>query len=510
MDGEPDYGLPDEPPANTEANLRVPPHSIQAEACVLGAMIIESAAVMEAIAVCKAADFYRPAHQSIFQTITDLSLRGDPVDLISVREELAMRGQLESGGGIDYLVRLVEGVPSAANVTYYAGIVRRHARSRDLIVLGSELQADGFNMALDPAELIHHAQLRLHELSLACEDAKEDMPIRKALDAAISQAERVEKDSGILLSTGITELDEFLGGLLPGEVVTLGARTSSGKTSLAVNIVAHCAKLGHTAVIVSGEMPGAQIAKRFIQSQAQIWGGRFRTGTLSDSDWQCAQDAAEAMVPWRVHIVGKALTVPQISLRTRQLGAQWGSPVNLVVIDYLQIMRAHEGKTIREQVMAMSRDIKLMALELGTTVLLLSQFSRAMPDSKGIIHPPTISDLKESGTIEQDADIVLLLHAPEPQPEHMRLDKSREVWLRVGKGRDIGDTCWPDPDKPGSPGIRLRFHPGLTLFTDWMTPLQSLPRLQGPPRPPVYERTGRQNQPLMSFLASHWDKIAGE
>ena len=473
-------------------------------------MLIHAPSVPTVTDILTATDFYRPAHQLIFTAIAEMTLRGDPVDLVSLREELMIRGQLDAAGGIEYIVELVKGVPTAANVAHYAGIVRRHARSRDLIVFGTELASNGWDVQEDPRELIHAAQVRLNELSLACEDVKEDGPIGSALDEALDAADRIQRDPGVRLLTGIPELDEFCGGFLPGEVVTLGARTSSGKSTLACNMVASVAASGGAALIVSGEMARAQVAKRFIQSHAHIWGSRFRTGNLSESEWECAHDAADGMRNWNVHIIGKPMTIPQIGLRAKQLSAVWRQPIKLVVIDYLQIMRPHEGKTIREQVMAMSRDVKQLAGELGTTMLLLSQFSRALPDSKGRIGPPSISDLKESGSIENDSDVVLLMHRPEPQPMSTRNDNSLEVWLRVGKGRDIGDTPWPDPDHPEQPGIRMRWYPGMTLFTPWMTPLSEIPRLQAPPKPPIWERTGKQHEPMGMYLARNWHKIAGE
>jgi replicative DNA helicase len=473
-------------------------------------MIIYAPAVSIVEQIVKVEDFYRPAHQHIFQAIMGLSVRGDPVDLVTLRDEMEKAGKLDAVGGVEYLVALVQGVPTAANTDYYAKIVRDKAALRNLIVMGTQIASQGFDVQNDPRELIHAAQVRLNELSLACEDVKEDGPIGSALDEALDAADRIQRDPGVRLLTGIPELDDFCGGFLPGEVVTLGARTSSGKSTLACNMVASVAANGGAALIVSAEMARAQVAKRFIQSHAHIWGSRFRTGNLSESEWECAHDAADGMRNWKVHIIGKPMTIPQIGLRAKQLSAVWRQPVKLVVIDYLQIMRPHEGKTIREQVMAMSRDVKQLAGELGTTMLVLSQFSRALPDSKGRMQPPSINDLKESGSIENDSDVVLLMHRPEPQPMSMRNDNSLEVWLRVGKGRDIGDTPWPDPDHPDNGGIKMRWYPGMTLFTPWMTPLSEIPRLQAPPKPPIWERTGKQHEPMGMYLARNWHRIAGE
>jgi len=502
-----DHGQPIE-----EEPARTPPHSIQAEASVLGAMILSAEAVGPASDILKAADFYRPAHQEIFAAVTDMALRGVAVDLVTLREEFIRRKRLKSLGGMEYIVALVEGVPAAVNVKYYAAIVRRHARARDLIIMGAQLTQDGYNAGEDPAEVIHAAQMRLYELSLACEDAKEDMELGKALDSAIQQTVTIEQNpDAARLLCGLEDVDSFCGGFLPGEVVTMGGRTGCGKSTFACNMLATAAKAGKTALMVSGEMPAAQIAKRFIQSQGQIWGSRMRQGQMSESEWEYAESAAGAMRPWKIQVIGKPMSIPQISVRARQLSAHWNRPLDLLVIDYLQVMKPHEGKTIREQMMAISRDTKQMALELPCVVLLLSQFSRPPKDPSGRAKQrlPTIYDLRESGTIEQDADFVLLLHKPEPQPPLMVTDKSLEVWLRVGKGRDTGDTDWPDPEDVMAGGIRLRWYPGYTLFTDWMMPVGNLPRLEGPKQPPVTERSvyGKLAEPIGNFLGRMIDKI---
>jgi len=490
---------------------RTPPSSVQAEACVLGAMILSPPAISTATDFLKASDFYRPAHQEIYSALVDMSLRGTGVDLVTLREELASRGKLQELGGMQYIVALVEGVPTAANVQYYAGIVRGHARRRDLIVLGAELQQQGFDVGEDPAQVIMASQVRLHELSLACQDVKEDGPLSTALDKALAAAGEVQRDPGKPLMTGFPELDKFCGGFQPGEVIALGGRTSTGKSTLACNIVATCAAHGKSSLYVSGEMPCAQTAKRFIQSQAQVRGSRLREGQLSDNEWEAAESAACAMRGWHVHVIGKPLTIPEVSLRARQLTAQWHRPVDLIVVDYLQIMKPHEGKSRYEQIGAMSVACKQMALELGSVVMLLSQFRRPEPQASGRVfkdNPPSIYDLKESGSIENDADFVLLLHKPTPQPVSAmpRNDRSLEVWLKVGKGRETGDTPWPDDTDYQHQGIKMRWHPGITLFCPWMDPLDTIPRLEGPPKASIFARTAFQ-ETLRNYLEHNWKKI---
>jgi len=491
---------------------RTPPSSVQAEACVLGAMIIHAPSISVATDYLKPSDFYRPGHQEIFSALADMALRGIGVDLVTLREELASLGKLELVGGMEYIVALAEGVPSTAHVQYYAGIVREHARRRDLIVLGTELVGQGFDVGEDPAEIIMASQVRLHDLSQACQDVKEDGPLSTALDKALAAAGEVQRDPGKRLMSGIPELDKFCCGWQPGELVTLGGRTSTGKSTFACNVVAACAAHGKTALYVSGEMPRAQTAKRFIQSQAHVWGSRLREGKLSDNEWDAAESAAEAMRSWPVHIIGKPMTIPEVSLRARQLSAQWHRPVDLIVVDYLQIMKPHEGKSRYEQIGAMSVACKQMALELDSVVMLLSQFRRPEPHVAGKVrkdNPPSIYDLKESGSIENDADFVLLLHKPSPQPVEPieRRDSSLEVWLKVGKGRETGDTPWPDEHDHDHEGIKMRWHPGLTLFCPWMNSLETIPRLQGKPAHTLFERSGRAGEPFSAFISRMGHKL---
>ena len=511
-----DHGQPAEPLVGPPE--RLVPHSIQAEVSVLGAMMIDQAAIGDASDILKPADFYRPAHQEIFAVLLDMALRSIAVDLVTLREELIYRKKLEAIGGAEYIYAIVEGVPDFKNVKYYAGIVRRHARSRDLITMGTKLVADGFDPSEDPVDLIHAAQVTLYELSLACEDVKEDMEIGPAMTKALARVEETHANpEASRIMTGFTDLDNFCGGFQGGEVVMIGARPKAGKTTLACTIAAYVAAAAKTVMIVSAEMPAAQIAKRFIQSQGQVWGSRMRDGSLSEDEWEAVESATEAMTPWKIQLIGKPLTVPQIDIRARQYAAHLARPLDLLVIDYLQIMKPHEGRTIREQIMAMSRDIKQMAVEQNVVVLLLSQLSRPQRDSKGQAksdEPPSKYDLKESGTLEQDADYVLMLHRPDPQPVPVmdRGDHSMEVWLRVAWARECGDTPWPVAGDLMKPGFRLRWWPGLTLFSDWMNPLNTIPRLQGKPRPPVTERSkyARVAEPIGNFLGRMVHKLGGD
>jgi len=500
-----------DPPPDVQSPVRLPPHSIPAETCVLGAMLIDPPSVSLASRMLKASDFYRPEHQEIFAAILALSLANIGVDLVTLREKLMSLGLLGSVGGVEYLLELVKGVPTATNLRYYADIVRAHARRRDLIVQGASLAADGHDLAQEPGEVIRNHMMKLHELSLGCEDPKEDCPVGAAVDGALATAEKIEKDPASRLLFGFADIDSACGGFLPGEVVVLGGRQSEGKSALASNIAVNLARAGRGVLYVSGEMPAGQIGKRLLQAQGQIWGSAMRTGKITEQDWENAYSAGEAMRPWKLHLIGQPMTIPQIGLRARQLRAQWHGQLDLIVIDYLQIMRPHEGRTIREQIMAISRYAKQTALELGVCVLLLSQFARpAVHPSGKPAGPPSVYELKESGTIEQDADFVLLLHQPDQQPAHTGTDCFREVWLRVGKGRESGQTEWPKlvlKNGEQDTGIRLRFYPGLVLFSDWMRTLNEIPRLQGPASKPVWERSGRQGEPIGSFLARFWHKI---
>ena len=453
-------------------NDRTPPHDIQAEACVLGSMIVDERCIPAVGDIIISSDFHRPAHATIYTALIAMVEDGRPVDLVTLREELTRRGELEQVGEIEYLSAIVEGVPSAANATYYAQVVRRHAAKRELIVLGSNLADAAFRPDTEPADLIEKLQADAHAVEQRLGRRADETALAEAVRQAMADAEEAAKKQGAVgLRTGLTDLDGVTGGFLPGELVIPGGRTGAGKSTLAYNMAAHVAEKGGSILIVSGEMPTRQMGKRFLQARAGVWGSKLRRGMMGAADWQAVNDAEAVMRGWHVYLIGSALTIPQVAVRARHLAGRWRKPVDLIVIDYIQIMRPHEGRTIREQVVAISRAAKQLAIDQHCVVIAISQLSRAAfaggDGRRGADRPPSMHDLRESGTLEQDADFVLLLHAPDPQPPNARKDRSLEVWLRVAKGRETGDTPWPDPKQPDSDGIRLRWWPGLTLFGNW-------------------------------------------
>ena len=449
---------------------RVPPNSIQSEACVLGSMMLAGECHADVFALVGADDFYRPAHRVIFGAIADLAGRGSPADLVTMQAELERRGELAAVGGIEYVAALVEGVPTHANAGHYSQIVRDMSTKRRMIVVAGELYNAGFDGAITADELLEQAQQAVYGLDtrVAAATAK-DMLLGEAAAAAMAEAEAAgEAGTVIGANSGIPALDAITGGLRPGEIMTLGGRTGGGKSTLAYNYSAHIAKAGGAVVIVSGEMPPKQMAKRFLQAEAEVGGNKLRGGRLGPEDWDALNAATIELTKWRVLLIGRRLTVPQIAAMARRASVRWRQALGLVVIDYIQIMQSHQGRSRYEQTTAMSEAVKALAMDLEVPVLSISQFGReAVRYREGqAVKPPTMHDLKESGSLENDSDFVVLLHKPEPERTHHEFGQpdSIEVWLRVAKGRETGETRWPVEHGEQTGGIVLKWYPGWTKF----------------------------------------------
>ena len=458
----------------TEPPLRVPPSNIQAEACVLGSMILSEAAIGAVTDIVSAEDFYRPAHQTIFNAIRGLPAAGKPVDLVSLRDALIAAGQLDAIGGIDYLVALPEGVPSAANAEYYATQVRECSVKRGLIVVADELQQDAFSAATTAEGLLEAAQAALYGLDDRVADKRaRGATLGDSAALAMAEAAAIQAAPGEFgLRSGLTLLDDITGGLRPGEVMVLGGATGSGKSTMAYHCAAQVAAAGKAVLIVSGEMGRVPMAKRFLQAWTHVSGRKMRQGGIQQDEWERLEDAARTFATWNVWLEGRSRTIPQIGALARNVGLRFRRAVSLIVIDYLQIMQPHEGKSRLEQVSAMSHAALHMAEDLGCAVISVSQFARegvkAAPGGKRPL--PTMHHLRECGDLENDAHFVLLMHYPEPQPARMCMDGSKEVWLRLAKGRETGDCHWPVEGGVEYPdGIRVGWIPWCTAFKDFAT-----------------------------------------
>lgn len=453
-------------------SARLPPQDIPAETVVLGSMILAPegrVAVMERVT---AEDFYRPTHVTIFSAIVALADANEPVDGLTLRSKLISMGQFEAVGGAEYLCEIVDGTPSAANAGYYAGIVREKSLLRRLIQIGTELAGEAYRPDADLEALLTQYQqaLLMTDPRIAVGDRKA-VTLAAAMKQALSEAEAAGRAGRILgIYSGLADLDAATGGLRFGENVLIGGRTGNGKSTLGLAIVLAAARQGEQCLIVSGEMPARQVAGRALQASAGVWGTLLRSGQLSVEHWNALNAAEIDLAPLPIYIIGRKLTVPEIAVEARRLEARTKAKVRVVMVDTLQLMRPHTRGSLYEQMTAKSEAAKELALEQDCIVLSVSQFGR---DEDRRVNPPlpTIHDLKGTGSLENDADLVLLMHSPKRDDgsnyQHPADRLALEVWLRVGKGRGTGETRWPLEGGQETGGIRLRWWPGFTRFQDW-------------------------------------------
>ncbi|MCJ7544136.1 MAG: replicative DNA helicase [Phycisphaerae bacterium] len=387
---------------------RVPPQSIEAEAAVLGSMILHAPCIDLLVQVTRAEHFYRPAHQAIYQVLVEMRQAGTPIDLVLVRDELDRRRQLEAIGGVEYLVALAEGVPSSANAQYYAQIVRNKAMLRDLIVAGTEMVQEAYEATDDAPEVVDRAENCVFQI--ASQQVGQEAVSLKGLLAKTFETLQ-EHDGRMItgLASGYHPLDELTSGFQKGEMIIVAARPSMGKTSLLLNIAEHLAVVDKMPVaIFSVETSKEQLAQRLLGSYARYDLRQMRRGMISAEDWTKLQLAAGDLEQAPIFIDDSPLlTVLQLRAKARRLKV--AHDIQAVFVDYLQLM-TYSGRadSRQEQITEISRGIKALARELKIPVLCAAQLNRGPADRP--THRPRMSDLRESGSIEQDADVVSLLH----------------------------------------------------------------------------------------------------
>ena len=396
-------------PVASEPHLgRVPPQSIEAEACVLGSMMLDAAAIDMAVQLLQPEFFYRPAHELMYQALVDLRNAGKPIDLVLVKNELLQRKQLEQIGGVEYIVALAEGVPSTANVEYYARIVRDKAMLRQLIVAGTEMIREAYECRQEAPEVIDAAEQAVFRIAQN-QIGQDTSDIRSLLQKTIEDLLNSEGKLITGLPTGYHKLDEITSGFQRGEMLILGARPSMGKTSCLLNIAEHMAVVERKPVaIFSLEMSKEQLAQRLLSSHSRFNLRQMRRGMIAPEDWSRLQQAAGELEASPIFIDDSpTLTILQLRAKARRLQATHG--IEAIFIDYLQLMTyAGRADNRQEQVTEISRGIKALARELNVPVVTAAQLNRGTTERSG--NRPRMSDLRESGSIEQDADVVMLLH----------------------------------------------------------------------------------------------------
>ncbi|MEC8559165.1 MAG: replicative DNA helicase [Planctomycetota bacterium] len=394
----------------------LPPHAPGAEMSLLGAMLWDHSVIPEVIGIVSSGDdFYKAAHQVLFQTMIDLYDKHGALDGEQLTQRLVDMDLLEDTGGIEYIVELAESVPSASNAPYYARIVREKATLRELIEAAGSTLVEAHTSTEDAQEVLEQAEQRIFNIAQKREHASAQ-DLGSLLDEAIRALEENEGRSMTGLPSGFGDLDELTNGLQPGELIILAARPSMGKTAVALNMIEHVAMAGHPAAIFSLEMGRQQLVQRLICAHGGIDSQRLRRNMLRTDDFSKIFAACDELKKSPLYIDDTpGLSLLQLRSKARRMKERFG--IELLVIDYLQLMHVGGRPESRQiEVSEMSRGVKAMARELDVPVICLSQLNRAAEQREG--HRPRLSDLRESGSIEQDADVVMMLHREEYYHRH--------------------------------------------------------------------------------------------
>jgi replicative DNA helicase len=439
---------------------RVPPHNLEAEESVLGSMMLSGEAIASVVEAMKSEDFYRPAHQRIYESILGIYGRGEPVDAITVVEDLKRRQILDAVGGPLYVYNLVESVPTPASAGYYARIVAEHALLRRLIEAASQIMAKAYAIPEDPRKAADEAEGLVYAVSRR-EDQDQVVSVRELVDESMEALEHIQaRDSRFAgIPTGFQDLDELTSGLQKGNLIVVAARPGVGKSSFVTNLARNVA-VGESAgegggapvMMFSLEMSRFEIGMRLLCGEARVPWDKVRSGRVATEEWTRIAEAAEVLHEAPLFIVDSGnVTIVDIRAKARrQRSSRQG--LGLIIVDYLQLMSGHGRVESRQQEIAeISRSLKLMAKELDIPVIAVSQLNRD-PERRQDKRPQ-LSDLRESGAIEQDSDIVMFIHRDDSEEDPMKKGKADII---VAKHRN-GPTAT----------VSLTFLPHLTLFRNY-------------------------------------------
>lgn len=401
--------------------IKLPPHSVEAEQSVLGGLLLEASALDKIADLVTDDDFYRQEHRLIFRQIVRLSELAKPVDVITVAEALEIAGELDKVGGLPYLGSLAHNVPSAANIRRYGEIVRERSIMRKLVEVGADIASSAYNPAgRDAAQLLDEAEGKVFEIAEAGSKGKQGfMPMPPLLTQVVERIETLygrDNQSDVTgTATGFTDLDRMTSGLQAGDLIIVAGRPSMGKTAFSINIAENVALDGKLPVaIFSMEMGATQLAMRMLGSVGKLNQHDLRTGRLQDDDWGRLTHALGRLNDAPIHIdESAALSALEVRARARRLHRQHGG-LGLIVLDYLQLMSSPGNKASENratEISEISRSLKSLAKELHVPVIALSQLNRSLEQRPN--KRPVMSDLRESGAIEQDADLILFIYRDE-------------------------------------------------------------------------------------------------
>lgn len=435
-----------------ELEARLPPHHTDAEKSVLGSMLISDKAAMAAMEELKSEDFYDPAHREIFSAMCRAAGSGKKIDVVVVDEMLGREGKLEGVGGFQYLMELNRFVPSAANVQAYIRIVDEKATLRRLMEAGGEISKLA-GSGMDTAEVLARSEKMVYDISMR-KGGEMLEPIQPVLLKTYEKIEQLAISKGRIegVTTGYSELDEMLTGLHGGELVLIAARPSMGKTAFGMNIVGNAAiRQGKKAAVFSLEMPAEQLAMRMLCTEARVNMQSVRRGELEADEWMRLCEAMAMIGESKIYIdATSGITVPEMRSKARRLQMEGG--LDLIMVDYLQLMSgAGQFGSRQEEIAGISRALKGLAQELDVPIVALSQLSRAPAGRTN--HRPLLSDIRDSGAIEQDADVVMFVHREEYyDPDTEDRDKA-EIIIAKQRNGSLGT-------------VKLGWHGPFTWFVD--------------------------------------------
>ncbi len=418
-----------------QKSVHVPPQAVEAEMAVLGSMMLDKQAAHTVFEILDESIFYRETHRKIFLAALALYERNEPIDILTVSNELQKKNELETVGGDYYLTELVERIPSAANIEHYCRIVQDRGLLRKLIQITTEIQETCYNPTGDAFELIDHAEQQIFKLS----DSRHRQDFSHIKPILHQTMETYESFHGLKggitgVPTGFKDLDKPLSGLQKSELIILAARPSMGKTALALNIASNAARKGAKVGIFSLEMSSVQLAMRMLCAEAKVNSHDARKGNLPENEWMRLSMVAGTLAENQIFIDDSpGMNILEIRTKARRLKAEYG--IDLLVLDYLQLIRGVGRAESRQiEIANISQSLKALAKELEIPVLSLSQLSRAV-ESRGGERRPMLSDLRESGAIEQDADVVMFIYRPAVYSE-VEADQENLAEIIIAKQRN--------------------------------------------------------------------------
>ncbi len=437
-----------------ETLRKLPPQSIEAEESVLGGVLLDNSALDRAVEVLSPDDFYREAHRKIMRAMIDLSQRSEPVDLITLTEALKARGELSDIGGATYLAELVDKVPTAANVAFYARIVHQKSVLRSLIQTATEIATAGYESSADVEQFLDDAEHKIFAIS----ERKARPTFFRIRDIMVDSMKAIEemyerKELVTGIPTSFVDLDRMTAGLQPSDLIIIAGRPSMGKTAFALNIAQNVAlnpKSKTGVAVFSLEMSKEQLALRLLCGEARVDMSKVRSGFAQDRDFPKLVTAAGRLSDAPIYIDDTpALSVLELRAKARRLKRERDAHLGLILVDYLQLMRGHTGADNREQeISGISRALKALAKELGLPVVALSQLNRQVETRAD--KRPIMADLRESGAIEQDADVIAFLYRPIVYDKNAE-ERAAEVIIAKQRNGPIGT-------------VNLTFMPEYTRF----------------------------------------------